>query len=233
MKWYWLTGYDARVDVFLLHDLTRGQEPILRPEFSTVDRCRGCGKFNEQQVLNRGFDLDRIFRLPQDILSGTNDWLVTVVTEHFRDVCLRNNISGADFTPCGKRKSGDTLYLLWANHRSQCSEPVERWSRGTPLKDGEPPYYACQYCGLPERIIGYPHKTAMTFPDELTISIPSISTEMSRGPDFRFFCSDTIRKIFKAERVKGCCFSEMEQMEKRMAHHHEVRARLEAPPTDD
>lgn len=233
MKWFLLTGYDVRADFILLHDLKRGRNPVLQPRFEAVDRCRVCGKFNEQQILDIGFDVDRIFRLSQDILPEPIDFSLSIVTQRFVDACNSNNITGVDFIPCGKRKSNDRLYLLWATHRSMCHEPVEKWSRGNLLKPGEPAFYTCHRCGRPEQIVGFPHKAALEFPHELTISVPSIPTEMKRGVDFRFFCSDTVRKILKAEKIKGCCFSDMEQMESRMAHHQAVRVEIEARGTEE
>lgn len=229
MKWFWLTGHDVRVNLFLLHDYNiKDGSLVLLPRFAAVDRCRGCGKFNEQQLLAVGFDLDRTFRLPTDILPEPNDFSLTIVSEHFRDVCIGNNINGVEFIPCGRRKSGGLLYLLWAVHRSPCHEPVENWIRGNPLKPGQAPFYTCNYCGRPDHVVGFPHRTALDFPDDLVISIPSVPTESLAGVTFRFFCSDTVRQIFKLEKIKGCCFSEMERMEKRSAHHQAVRSEIEA-----
>ncbi len=228
MKWFWLTAYDVRTDFYLLHELKRGEDPTLLSRYQSVDRCRVCGKFDGQQILDAGFDLDRIFRMPQDMLPHPNDILHKVVTEQFKHVCEIHRIGGVEFIPCGQSKSGGAIYVMLGVHRSDCLEPVEQWARGIPLEPGRPAYYMCHRCGCPERIIGFPRKKAIIFPDEFTISIPSISTEMRMGPDFRFFCSDTVRKIFKAEKIKGCCFSEMEQRERLVAHHQAVRAEIEA-----
>lgn len=211
MKWFWLSGYDPKVDLFLLHEYNKGDESlVLLPPFAAVSRCTGCSKFNEQQILDVGFDLNRVFRLPQDILTWPNDSHFTIVTERFRDACLRNSISGVEFIPCGRRRRGGLLYIMCAVHRSQCDEPVERWDRGYTLKPGLPPYNTCRVCGRPVHVAGFPHRFGLKLPDELTISIPSIPTELRHGLDFRFFCSNTVRRIFKAEKLRGCCFTDLE-----------------------
>ncbi len=233
MKWHWIGGTLARVDLFLLLEYKRPDDPVLLPRFATVDRCPGCGKFNEQQILDIGFDVSRVFRLPQDILTWPNDLPQTVVNHRFRDVCLRNNVKGVDFIPCGTRKSGGLLYILWAVDRSPCHEPVERWDRGSPLKPSHTPYYTCHVCGRPDQVIGYPHRAALELTDEFTISVPSIPTEPLGGLDFRFFCSDAVRTVFKLEKLKGCSFAEMERREKLSAKFQEFHARRGGRGTDE
>lgn len=229
-----MTGAFSRDDIFLLHEYNKTTcEALLLPQYAKADRCRGCDKFNEQQIFDIGFDKERVFSISQDILTRANDMPQTIVTDRFRDVCIHNSIKGVLFLPCGQRETGGDLYLLWPDHRSQCCEPVEKWSRGNLLKLGEPAFSTCHLCGRPEQIVGHPHKSKLVLPNEMTISIPSIATEMKHGIDFRFFCSDTVRKIFKAEKIKGCYFSEMERMERLMTHNQAVRAELEAKKTNE
>ncbi len=232
LKWFWLSGYDAPVDVFLLHDYNRKTcEERLLPRFENVEQCEWCKKFGEEQIRETGFDTRRLLPMPQDILSNCNDFGIEIVSERFRETCECHNIQGVDFVPCGRSRKRGNLYVLWAQHHSHCSRPPEDWRTPEQIELAnsesskrvltwleekvEPcrlPYTACPNCGRPDHVIGFPKRSFLTLPDDLTISIPSIRTEMRSGIDFRFFFSDRVRKIFKEAKLKGCCFSDMDKL---------------------
>ncbi len=228
MKWYWLGAQMARVDVFLLHDDIDGNMVRL-PRFEKVARCRGCEKFDEEELIRIGFDTDRLVSMPQDILSEINDLPQKIVSEQFRQVCEKHRIKGVKFIPCGRSRRRGAVYLLWPSHESPCSLPPSHWRQGQNYDHTNPaPVEYCHRCGRPRWVGGFPPLWSLSLPDELTITVPAGRTECRIGRSFLFMCSDTVRQIFKAEKLKGCSFCEMERLEKRMAHHQAVRAEIEA-----
>jgi hypothetical protein len=214
LKWYFLCGHDTRIDLFLLHEYRPNERPALLPRFASLSICPICGKFDEEELLAIGFDSERLLPMPQDILSQTNDLPLTVVSAPFRQVC-DNGVEGVRFIPCGRSRTRGAMFLMWPTHQSRCRVPVEDWLR-SPIPAGEPAYHVCHLCGRPEQVVGFPPRSSLELPDELTISVPATPTYMKKGRDFRFFCSDAVRTVFKKAGLKGICFSEMEQMEKRM-----------------
>jgi hypothetical protein len=148
--------------------------------------------------------------MPQDIITFPNDLPQALVSERFRDLCDAHRIGGVTFIPCGRSRARGAVFVLWPIHRSECHAPVSDWLRGSPLKPGAAPYDSCHVCGRPRQITGYPRRQFLDLPGDLTISVPSISTEMRNGMDFRFFCSATVREIIRESKLRGFSFSPMQ-----------------------
>jgi hypothetical protein len=200
----------------LVHEPGTGPvDRVLLPRFEPLRRCPGCLKWDEGEILQIGFDPDRLLPMPQDIRVCPNDLPWTVVSDRFRKASEEGGIEGLRFVRCGRSRSRGPLFVLWPDHETPCRAPVEQWVRGDPLPPGKPPYHACPVCGRPDQVVGFPPLASLDLPDPLTVSVPSVPTYMNPGRDFRFFCSDAVRQVLKGAGLEGCNFVDLAQLEKR------------------
>jgi hypothetical protein len=212
MKWFEFGARTSIAYLLLLHEYDKKHERLVRlPRFTALRPCPGCDKWDENAILAIGFDTSRLLPMPQDILRPS-DVNVHVVSDRFREVCASNDIRGVRFIPCGQSRVRGAMFILWPEHTTPCYAPIDQWPRGTQrIAD------FCHLCGRPEYVAGFPPLASLELPDERTISIPATPTYLRRGRDFRFFCSESVRQIFKDAGLKGCSFSDMEKSEKRFS----------------
>jgi len=213
MKWYWLTPHTPRTDVFLIHeyDLKTDQETLL-PRFNDLRRCESCGKWDEEHMIETGFDQDRILSVGTDFWGRANDVPQLIVRECVKNVFADNELKGVKFVPCGKNRKGQRLFVFWPTHESRCLAPPQDWAY---FRGGRFPALQttgkCS-CGRGGTTLGFPYHFQMEYPDPLTVSIPDVRTESRLGVDFLFLCSKVVRDIIRREKFSGVCLTDVKKM---------------------
>lgn len=211
MKWYWLTGVEKRVDLYLLHQ-TRADRLTVLDRFRQAKYCRQCERFDESALLAIGFDICRILPMQSDILTYPNDIPMTLVTDRFVDACAAHGIYGVDYVQCGQSRRSGAVYVMQGSFHARCTAPPALWCRKRPYPACEDE--SCAACGRTIHVVGYPYQSQLELPHELVIAVPSIRTELRHGRDFRFVCSEIVRKHLRSQDLKGLSFCDLRHAER-------------------
>jgi hypothetical protein len=215
-KWYWLSAKTPRSDVWLVHEPIDGDVDRLRvlPRFSTVARCSRCGKFDEDELIQVGFDPERKLDVKQEFFGTPNDLALCIVAERVRDVVRGSGISGVRFVPCGQCSMHGALFVMLPEHRSKCITLASQWPRKQYFDPHPAEDEVCNNCGRSITTVGYPRLKDLIFPEhDLIISVPDVRTESRHGVTHHFFCSQHAYEIIRPHKITGICFSNMKSME--------------------
>jgi hypothetical protein len=214
MKWYWMMPKTPRTDVFLLHEYDRRTgETTLLPRFANLRCCPACRRFDEQHVLEIGFDEDRILSVPTDFWGDANDWAKMIVRESVRELLTAHDITGIDYIRCGRTRKGVPLYLFWPTHFSRTLALPAKWCYNRPtgedLDEG-----CCVTCLRSRHTLGLPYHDQLEYPDLKTISVPDEPSECNHGRRYMYICSEFVRNTVRKNKLSGVSITVMQALEK-------------------
>ena len=210
MTWFWLSGRgQSGLNVSLLVQKVDDLGcRTMRPGFVHSKACQRCGKFDEHEIFQTGFEPERRFKLRKDLYAEVLDLPVQIASERFREVCENAGIGGVQYLPCGISPHVGRLFVLAPEHTTPCSASVADWIRPHPSLQCDSPFAEwCSVCGRAIYTVGLPPLDSLELPSKMTISVPSTLPESRLGVAWLFLCSDTVRDALTSAKLKGCCFS--------------------------